>query len=284
MKKFIGGAGLVAVLAAILAVVAWAVVSDAPVAAQAQPHVIVQGAGTASIGVTIRDVTSADASKAGISSPSGVYVDSVREGSPAAKAGFQSGDIVLEFDGERVRSVSHFTRLVQESVVDRQVAAVVVRGSSKQTLNIAPEASSASSLILRNVPQVNIQRPEFNFELDRDGRSLRFTPAPGATLGVVVTPLSDQLASHFGVKQGVLVSEVTSGSPASAAGLRAGDVVTAINGQTVTSAADITRALRDSRGESVEISVTRDKKSQTLTATVPARTAPARSGRSRLTV
>jgi S1-C subfamily serine protease len=288
MKKFIRGAGSIAALAAILAVaVAVAVLTVRPAAAQAQPRVIVQGAGTASIGVTIRDVTGDDASTARLTPPAGVYVDSVREGSPAARAGFQAGDIVVEFDGERVRSASHFTRLVQESVVERQVAAVVVRGTSKQTLNVVPEASSASNFILRGVPQLNLQRPnprEFNFELD--GGARRFAlPATGATLGVSVTPLSDQLASYFGVTQGVLVNEVTSGSPAAAAGVRAGDVLTAINGETVTSAADITRALRARRGESVEISVTRDRKSQTLKATIPTGNPPGgRSGRGGLPV
>jgi S1-C subfamily serine protease len=288
MKKFIRGAGTIAALAAVLAVaVAVAVMTVRPAAAQVQPRVIVQGAGTASIGVTIRDVTLDDASKARLSAPAGVYVESVREGSPAARAGFQAGDIVVDFDGERVRSASHFTRLVQESVVDRQVAAVVVRGTSKQTLNVAPEASTASNFILRSLPQPNAQRAtprEFNFELDRG--ALRFAlPATGATLGVSVTPLSDQLASFFGVTQGVLVNEVTSGSPAAAAGVRAGDVLTAINGETVTSAADITRTLRARRGESVEISVTRDRKSQTLKATIPTGNPPGgRSGRGGLPV
>ena len=289
MEKFIRGAGSIAGLAAIAVAVAVAGMTVRPAAAQAQPRVIVQGAGTASIGVTIRDVTSDDASKARIAPPAGVYVESVREESPAAKAGFQAGDIVVDFDGERVRSASHFTRLVQESVVDRQVAAVVVRGGSKQTLNVVPESSSVSSFILRNMPQVNAQRqarPEFN-DLDRVLRgNLRFAlPPTGATLGVTVTPLSEQLAGHFGVTQGVLVNEVTSGSPAAAAGVRAGDVLTAINGETVTSAADITRTLRARSGESVEISVTRDRKSQTLKATIPTGNPPGgRSGRSGLPV
>jgi len=288
MKKFIGSAGSIAALAAILAAaVAVAVISVTPAAAQGQPRVLVQAAGTGAIGVTIRDVTGEDASKAKMSLPAGVYVDSVREGSPAAKAGFQAGDIVVEFDGERVRSASHFTRLVQESVPNRQVAAVVVRGTSKQTVNVAPEASDVSSfnlgdakrqLVLRQVPG------NLNLNLDRDVLR-RVLPVTGATLGVTVTPLSDQLASYFGVKQGVLVSDVTTGSPAAAAGVRAGDVVTAINGQAVTSAAEITRAIRDSRSDTVEISVMRDKKAQTLKATVPTRNTPAgRSGRSGLPV
>jgi serine protease Do len=64
--------------------------------------------------VGIRDVTTDDATKAKMAQPSGVYIESVREGSPAAKAGMQTGDIVVDFDGERVRSASHFTRLVRK--------------------------------------------------------------------------------------------------------------------------------------------------------------------------
>ena len=285
MQKYIRGAGWATALAAILAVIAGAVMNVTPVAAQAQPRIVMQAAGTASIGVTIRDVTSDDASKARLSPAAGVYVDSVREGSPAGKAGFQAGDIVVDFDGERVRSASHFTRLVQESVAGRQLTAVVVRGTSKQTLSVVPEAASASSVTLRNM-QLNAQRipRELNLDLNRD--RLRFAlPATGATLGVSVTPLSDQLASYFGVKDGALVTAVTSGSPAADAGVRAGDVVTMINGQSVTSAADITRALRDRQNETVEIAVTRDRKSLMLKATVPTSTNPAgRSGRGRLPV
>ena len=67
--------------------------------------------------------------------------------------------------------------------------------------------------------------------------------------------------------------------------VRAGDVVTMINGQSVTSAADITRALRDRQNETVEIAVTRDRKSLMLKARVPTSTSPAgRSGRGRLPV
>ena len=289
MKKFIGSAGPIAAFAAILAATVTAAVMMAvrPVAAQAQPRVIMQTIGAASIGVTIRDVTSEDAAKAKMAQPAGVYVESVREGTAAAKAGLQAGDIVIEFDGERVRSASHFTRLVQESVPDRQVAAVVVRGTSKQTLNVIPEAVG-TNFLSRNLfrPQdLQLQVPR-NFNFDVEPNFLRRAlPLSGNALGVSVTPLSEQLAAYFGVKDGVLVNDVTTSSPAASAGLRAGDVITAINGEQVSSAAEITRALRDNRNETVDITITRDRKSQTLKATVPTRTPPAgRSGRGSLPV
>ena len=291
MRSFIGGSGARAVLAAVLgaAVTAAVMMAVQPVRAQ-DSRVVVRSLGSsASIGVGIRDVTSDDAAKAKQGQPSGVFIESVREGSPAARAGIQTGDIVVEFDGERVRSASHFTRLVQESVPNREVTAVAVRGTSKQTLKISPDAGGAFSILSNNTRRQaleNLQRnvPRGNLDFNLDNGTLRVFPANGATLGVTVSPLSDQLASYFGVKQGVLVSAVTTNSPAAGAGVRAGDVITAINGESVSSSSDITRALRQRTGESAEISVTRDKKSLSLKATLPGGTPRAPSGRGGLPV
>ena len=286
MSSFIGGSGARAVLAAVLgaAVTAAVMMAVRPIRAQ-EPRVVVRSSGSASIGVGIRDVTGDDAAKAKQGQPSGVYIESVREGSPAARGGIQTGDIVVDFDGERVRSASHFTRLVQESVPDREVTAVVIRGTSRQNLKIAPDEGGALNVLSnsrRQMQDLQLNLPRGNFNLDNG--TLRMFPANGATLGVTVTPLSDQLASYFGVKQGVLVSAVNSNSPAAAAGVRAGDVITAINGESVSSSSDITRALRQRTGESAEISVMRDKKSLSLKATVPGRTPRAPSGRGGLPV
>ena len=289
MWSFFGGSSARAALAAVLvAAVTAAVMAVQPIGAQ-EPRVGVRSLGSsASIGVGIRDVTSDDAAKAKQGQPSGAYIESVREGSPAAKAGLQTGDIVVDFDGERVRSASHFTRLVQESVPNREVTAVVIRGTSKQNLKISPDSGGAFNIFSNNGRrqlenlQINPRRGNFDFNLDNG--SLRVFPATGTTLGVTVSPLSEQLASYFGVKQGVLVSAVTSNSPAAAAGVRAGDVITAINGQSVSSSGDITRALRERTGEAAEISVMRDKKSLSLKATLPGRTIRTPSGRGGLPV
>ncbi|HEU4693197.1 MAG TPA: PDZ domain-containing protein, partial [Vicinamibacterales bacterium] len=79
--------------------------------------------------------------------------------------------------------------------------------------------------------------------------------------------------TYFGVKQGVLVSEVTAGSAAETAGLRAGDVITMVRGQTVSDPGDVVRELSAAEsGTSVDIRVTRDRKEITLTAKMPERT------------
>ena len=84
-------------------------------------------------------------------------------------------------------------------------------------------------------------------------------------LGITVNELSPQLAEYFGTSEGVLVSAVTDDSAAARAGLRAGDVVTAFNGTSVSSAAQLRRELQQLRGgEEFSLEVVRDKNRLTL--------------------
>jgi serine protease Do len=84
-------------------------------------------------------------------------------------------------------------------------------------------------------------------------------------LGITVESLSDQLAEYFGTKDGVLVTSVADNSTASKAGLKAGDIVTAVNGSTVSTPPDLSRRtdhLED--GDEFTLDVVRDKKPMTL--------------------
>jgi serine protease Do len=100
----------------------------------------------------------------------------------------------------------------------------------------------------------------------REGVYLRVLPMGGAErVGVTVQDLTPQLAEYFSTKQGVLITSVRDWSPADRAGLRAGDVVTGIDGSTVRTVADLTGALhRDLVGAELSIAVTRDRRNQTF--------------------
>ena len=215
-----------------------------------------------SIGITVRDTDT------------GVVVQEVRSDTPASRAGLQAGDVVTEFDGERTRSAAQFTRLVRETAPGRMVRIAVLRSSKPMTMDIVPEGRDSI-----NIPDLtrDLQRhfpgwpPDFTFDFDGDGGV--FTRLSQRRLGVTVTPLSDQLATYFGVKQGVLVSAVTAGSAAETAGLKAGDVITMVRGQSVSDPGDVVRELSAAEsGTSVEIRVTRDRKEITLAAKMPERT------------
>ncbi len=239
--------------------------------------------GGVQIGVTVKE-SETDAAKP---AASGVIVEEVETDSPAEKAGIKAGDTITEFDGERVRSVRQFARLVRETPEGRKVAAVLTRDGQRVPISIAPERSSSF-------------RFSDDFGIDRwdDGRSWAYsipspptppaapeaprTPKPpampvpppefdfgmfsrGGRLGISVETLTPQLEEYFGVKDGVLVRSVTDGSAAAKAGLKAGDVITAVNGSQVTAASDVSRAInRLDDGAEFSVEIVRDKKPQTL--------------------
>jgi len=86
-------------------------------------------------------------------------------------------------------------------------------------------------------------------------------------LGVRVTPLNEQLAAFFKVKEGVLVSEVRVGGVAESAGIKAGDCIVAVNGEQVTSLTDLNRLVdrASEKGASESsLSIVRDRAELTV--------------------
>jgi len=88
-------------------------------------------------------------------------------------------------------------------------------------------------------------------------------------LGIECESLGSQLASFFGVKEGVLVRSVAKDSAAEKAGIRAGDVIVKVDGEAVTSTHEIASLVRAARSKhSFPVVVVRDKKEATLSVTV----------------
>jgi len=80
--------------------------------------------------------------------------------------------------------------------------------------------------------------------------------------------LTKQLADYFGVKDGgTLITSVTENSPAAKAGLKAGDVITAVDGEKVTSSGDVTRAINKKEEGDVTLTIIRDRSTRTITLT-----------------
>jgi serine protease Do len=222
--------------------------------------------GGATIGASVRELAADEMSRAKLDPPGGVYVTDVREGSPAARAGVRSGDVIVAFDGERIRGVRHFSRLVLETPPGRAVSSDIMRGGARQTLTITPEATEGLAGLL----------PEIQREIERGMRRLPpDLPVPAvrgtrARLGVTLTPLTDQLASYFGVKEGVLVSAVAADSPAARAGIRAGDVLTVVDGRPVRTPADVSASARAAApGATLDVRLMRDGKEMSVTVAIP---------------
>ncbi len=252
------------------------------------PDLQVFGAGGPQIGVTVRDGEKGE----------GVVVNDVRSESPASKAGVKAGDIISEFDGERVRSARQLTRLVQETPSGRAVKMAVMRDGKRVDLTVTPEAGTASVWNeqtrgdlqklqqdlrnnLRDLPREGGQSSGGNLYWFRSPGSGGFEIMPpergmgpfegfvqsGARLGVTAQDLTAQLASYFGANEGVLVTSVTDGSAAAKAGLKAGDVITAVNGDAVKTPSDLSRIVREAgSGAELTLAIVRDRKPMTLKA------------------
>jgi S1-C subfamily serine protease len=228
-------------------------------------------AGRSHVGLSIEDVADNDAADEGA-----VIVD-VRPESPAALAGFVEGDVLVEFDGERVRSAAQLTRLVRETPVGRTVSAIVVRDGSQVDLEVTPEQGGGVMAAVQSLGRrgdlgdVEILRNYVDrFEPDA-ARNFVYGFRSGrepARLGVNVQELSPQLADYFGVDDGVLVSSVEEESVAEQAGLQAGDVITSVDGRVVEDLATLRRRLSAvGPGEEVSIGVTRAGREMELAAT-----------------
>jgi serine protease Do len=206
----------------------------------------------------------------------GVKIDEVNPDSPAEKAGIKAGDVVVEFDGERVRSARQFTRLVQETPEGRSVSIGLLRDGKKQTVNATPESGRMTwnfgPDVDRAFREAERGMREFRFEMPREYRMpqrvVPFMNRSRGRLGVTVQPLTRDLEEYFGATNGgALVSSVTPDSAASKAGIKAGDVIVSINGKSVRDADDLIEELEDINGEAT-IVVMRDKKEMTLKAEV----------------
>jgi serine protease Do len=278
--------GLVlAIAAAVSSLSAQARVQIEPRNKEARAFAMLDGRG-AELGVMVSDV---DAKS------NGVKVDEVHQNSPAEKAGIKAGDIVVEYDGERVRSARQFTRLVQETPEGRSVAIALMRDGKKQTVNATPEATTMTwnfgPEVDRAMREAERGMREFRFDMPNpDTWQFRTEPGeprrfeyrmPGGVmpfvagrgrLGVSVQSLTPDLEEYFGATNGgALVSSVTKESAAAKAGIKAGDVIVSINGKHVDDSDALIRALDDVDGDAT-IVVLRDKKEMTLKATLERRT------------
>jgi serine protease Do len=230
---------------------------------------ILAGSGS-QIGVTIRDLTAEDLKgKAGGSG--GVAIEEVEADSPAAKAGFKAGDIVVEYDGERVRSTRQFARLVQETALGRQVQTAVLRDGQRVTMSVEPREGGSFKYFNRLDDLVTVTRPKLPPPPPAPpAKSLDMLPRiekmfGAGRLGITMDDLSPQLAEYFGTKDGVLVKSVADNSVASKAGVKAGDVITALDGGTIDTAADLVRRVqRLESGDEFTLTIVRDKKTMTV--------------------
>jgi serine protease Do len=220
------------------------------------------------LGVGVAEIDSERVKALKLPEERGVEITKVDPGSPAEKGGLQAGDVVLEYNGQRVEGLEQFIRMVRETPPGRTARVTASRQGVTQNLTVTigerRPADLTRGMTIR-VPPVPPVPPIPPLDVPKPLMTVRTT-----RVGLETESLSDQLAEFFGVKQGVLVRSVERNSPAEKAGLRAGDVIISIDGQEIRAARDISRRLRESwEKKTVPLQVVRNKKELTLHLELP---------------
>lgn len=166
------------------------------------------------LGVLIQEVNKDLAESFGLDKPYGALVAQVVEDSPAAKAGLQTGDIIIEFEGEEINLSSELPQLVGRAKVGDTVKLKIVRDKDTETIKLKIgelENEQASNETVKPSEQAKVNR-----------------------LGVKVSDLEKKTLESLNINFAVQVSQVSDGA-ASKAGIRKGDILTSLNNQRFTS-------------------------------------------------
>ncbi|MCS6949875.1 MAG: Do family serine endopeptidase [Armatimonadota bacterium] len=173
------------------------------------------------LGVVPADVTPDDARRLNVRQ--GALITSVEEGSPAAQAGIQVEDVIVEYNGRTVRGEIDFRDMVARTEPGTTVPVKVVRNGREVTLRV--KVGEAPDPEARTRPR---EQPQES----------------GRKLGISIERLTPDLAEQFRLPrnlQGVVITEVVPGSAADDAGLQPGDVILRVDGQRVNSVDDVYR-------------------------------------------
>ena len=182
------------------------------------------------LGVYIQKVTSDIAESLGLDSADGALVADIMPESPAAKAGMEVGDVIVEFDGHAVKESTELPMIVARTPIGKSVDVEVVRRGKHKRLSVEVD------------------------EL-REEEVAAATGDQSEQFGLSVQNLTPEIAESLGLDpetKGVVVAGVEPGSVAEDAGLQRGDVILEVNRKTVESLADYRKAITGTeKGKSV---------------------------------
>jgi predicted metalloprotease with PDZ domain len=258
------------------------------------------------LGVYLEEVTPERAKELGLTEERGAVVMKVVADSPAAKSGLKENDVIVSFNARRVDSVRELQRLLEETPAERSVQIDILRGGSRQTVSTtlakrsyqgfkmlgpgfdekftkqqeeswkrAEESLKRSEDALKqyrgNLPPWPRDYGNFTFVNPGD-----FSLFHGSRLGISCESLTDQLAEFFGVKdrKGVLVSSVDENGPAAKAGIKAGDVIIALDNEKVDGVSALINALSGKTEGTVAVKLVRNHAEQTVNVTLEKREPP----------
>jgi S1-C subfamily serine protease len=224
------------------------------------------------LGVDIDEVTPDRVSALKLKEERGVEITEVDQDAPAGKAGLREHDVVIEFNGQRVEGREQFTRFIRETPSGRTITLGIMRDGQPMQIKVTladRKDEWAKNNKFRHNDRVRVMPPMP--EIDVEIPQFEVTTVVASSTGVSVESLTPQLAQFFGVKSGtgLLVKSVEKGSAAEKAGVKAGDVIVKVDNEMIERSSDYRQAIRRRSGDTVKLTVVRNKAEQTLSLTLP---------------
>jgi serine protease Do len=181
------------------------------------------------LGVMIQPVSHELAGRFGVKAREGVLVTEVQPNTPAARAGLQPGDVIVEFNGQPVVQPNELQGLVERVPVNGRQSIVVVRGGNRVTLNVTCDEQPAE---YGTTAEHGTVKPEVS-QFDK--------------LGLEVEALTPDVAKKLGMegKSGVVITDIREGSPADEADLAPGMLISQANHKNIKSVEDFRQAITD---------------------------------------
>ena len=199
------------------------------------------------IGISVQSFPMAKdtASALGLPNTDGALLSQVNPGGPAAKAGLEPGDVIVEYNGRPVKDSDSLVAMVVATKPGATVPITIVRDKQRKTLNVTVD--------------------ELDLEAEAGGRGARreSESEPAATgFGMEVDAITPDMARELDLPRGrggAIVTRVERNSPAANGGVLPNDIILEVNRQPVTSVSQITRELQKTGpGQTVFLLVWRD--------------------------
>ena len=189
------------------------------------------------LGVRIQSVSEDIAETLGVAENMGALVAGITPDGPAAKAGIESGDVILKFDSKDVSTMRGLPRIVAQTPIGKTVDVEALRKGERKNFKVVVGRLDEDDKPDDQPPKVESQKQD--------------KPAPGRPMiGLKLTPLTDELRRKHGLDRklkGLFVTEADPQSPAAEKGVKAGDVIVEAAQEQVASVDDLVRSVEKVR-------------------------------------
>jgi serine protease Do len=228
------------------------------------------------MGVLVGDMDTEASARLKVKDGHGAVVTLIDHDAPAAQAGIHVNDVIVEINGQKIENSEQFTRMLRELSAGHTASVVISREGALLTLNVqlvdrkkmehdvwnkldsgSDGVTSAPTMGILSNGGSSADVPSGGFHMPFFGSTLN--------VGALVEPLTTQMAEYLGIKSGLMVKQVARKSEAEAAGLKAFDVILKVGTENIATTADWDRTLRANQNKTVQVTVLRDRKQQTIT-------------------